>query len=116
MTKALVWKNHTAKNDAGECEGTGTRNGHRYEIMAGTEAGKFTATYIDEQGAPSVHELLAENVTGRTAWQKCVKHHKAQPARVEVVVEVAPQPEVEAPAEAPAIEAPKPRGRRTVAK
>jgi hypothetical protein len=66
----IAWKNLGEKNEKGECEGVGTADGREYRIMRDGDAFKATVK------AGGKTETLAENVSGKTAWQKCVAHNK----------------------------------------
>lgn len=67
----LTWKNLGEKNEKGECEGVGTADGREYRIMRDGDAFKAT---VKVGGKTTV---LAEGVSGKTAWQKCVDHNKS---------------------------------------
>ena len=67
----ITWKNLGEKNEKGECEGVGTADGREYRIMRDGDAFKAT---VKVGGKTTV---LAEGVSGKTAWQKCVDHNKS---------------------------------------
>ena len=75
--KKLVWTNTTDKNENGECEGTGKRNGNVYQILQ-NEDGTFNGLhFVEDAEGNRVGDItvVAENVTGHVAWRKCVDHH-----------------------------------------
>jgi hypothetical protein len=58
----------------GECESVGVLGDRQYEITRNADGGKFTATVKVDKGKPTT---LAENVSGKVAWKKCVDHAKS---------------------------------------
>jgi hypothetical protein len=62
--------NGNARNAKGECESVGTADGREYKITRDGDGFKATV----KQGGKT--ETLAEGVSGKTAWQKCVKHNQ----------------------------------------
>lgn len=70
----ITWKNQGEKNEKGECEGVGTADGREYRITRDGDAFKAT---VKVGGTTTV---LAEGVSGKTAWQKCVAHNQGAAA------------------------------------
>jgi hypothetical protein len=70
----LKWVKTGEPNDSGNCPSRAETEDGVYVIDGYDTA---TATWTPEGGKP---EVLAENVSGKTAWSKCVAHHKAKTA------------------------------------
>lgn len=67
----LTWKRTAEKDDKGNAPAKAETAAGTYEI---TGYDKATATWTPTGGKP---EVLAKDVSGKTAWSKCVAHHRA---------------------------------------
>jgi hypothetical protein len=92
------------RDENGDCEALGERNGNNYAINR-NEDGSFNATH--QLGDDGPVTTLAENVSGKVAWRKCVDHHNANyiaPAVEEATDEEATSEGDQAGSETPELE------------
>jgi hypothetical protein len=85
MAATIKWTAWGDKNAKGDVEATGTAGDQLYVIQfdldkRGRKTPKQTAVVRPGDGCEGPGVVLAESVSGRTAWQKCVNHAKALPA------------------------------------
>jgi hypothetical protein len=67
----IAWKTQGEKDAKGNAPATGTADGRTYAITGSGQ--KWTATV--KVGTKTT--TLAENVSAKTAWQKCVSHNRS---------------------------------------